>query len=154
MMKVEIRSFDVEIRSLMEGFFERLPDQNPVQFFSYLLKHYGKDFFGNSVADLARPVSGTDQLELDIQGEPITTDMGGYANERKPQRLIKSLKDKGYITVEVDRKDDSRTIRITGKYRHLDDAHTPTQIENKFAVGRSVVKESHLFLGHPMQQDS
>ncbi|MEP6065468.1 MAG: hypothetical protein ABJ246_06500 [Paracoccaceae bacterium] len=27
-------------------------------------------------------------------------------------------------------------------------APTPTQIENKFAVGRSVVKESHLFLGH------
>ncbi|MEO0669299.1 MAG: replication-relaxation family protein [Pseudomonadota bacterium] len=27
-------------------------------------------------------------------------------------------------------------------------APTPTQIENKFVVGRSVVKESHLFLGH------
>ena len=46
-----------------------------------------------------------------------------WANERKAQRLIKSLKDKGYITVEIDKKDDSRVIRVTGKYRHLDDAH-------------------------------
>lgn len=28
---------------------------------------------------------------------------------------------------------------------------TPTQLENKFAVGRTVVKESHLFLGHWLQ---
>ncbi|WP_425092916.1 hypothetical protein [Tropicimonas sp. S265A] len=49
--------------------------------------------------------------------------MFSYSNERKPQRLIKSLKEKGYITVEIDKKDDSRTIRITGKYRHLDDTH-------------------------------
>ncbi|MEL6644087.1 MAG: hypothetical protein AAFO57_07470 [Pseudomonadota bacterium] len=35
-----------------------------------------------------------------------------------------------------------------GNMRVLVVAPTPTQIENKFRVGRSVVKESHLFLGH------
>lgn len=58
-----------------------------------------------------------------IAGNEHFMKMFCYANERKPQRLIKSLKDKDYITVEVDKKDDSRTIRITGKYRHLDDDH-------------------------------
>ena len=47
-------------------------------------------------------------------------EMFGFANTRKAQRLIKSLKDKGYITIEINKRDDSRTIRITGKYRHLD----------------------------------
>lgn len=58
-----------------------------------------------------------------IAGNEHFMKMFGYANARKPQRLIKSLKDKGYVTVEIDKKDDSRVIRITGKYRHLDDAH-------------------------------
>ena len=35
-----------------------------------------------------------------------------------------------------------------GNMRVLVVAPTPTQIENKFKVGRTVVKESHLFLGH------
>lgn len=35
-----------------------------------------------------------------------------------------------------------------GNMRVLVVAPTPTQIENKFAAGRSVVKQSHLFLGH------
>jgi hypothetical protein len=35
-----------------------------------------------------------------------------------------------------------------GNMRVLVVAPTPTQIENKFKVGRKVVKESHLFLGH------
>jgi len=58
-----------------------------------------------------------------IAGNEHFMTMFGYANERKPQRLIKSLKEKEYIIVEVDKKDDSRTIRITGKYRHLNDDH-------------------------------
>ena len=39
---------------------------------------------------------------------------------RKVQRLIKSLKDLEYVTVELDKKHNKRTIRIVGKYRHLD----------------------------------
>jgi hypothetical protein len=35
-----------------------------------------------------------------------------------------------------------------GNMRVLVVAPTPTQIESKFKVGRKVVKESHLFLGH------
>lgn len=50
-------------------------------------------------------------------------EMFGFANARKPQRIIKALKDKGYITVAISKADDSRVIRITGKYRHLDRAH-------------------------------
>lgn len=43
-----------------------------------------------------------------------------FANERKAQRLIKSLKDKGYVTVEIDKRKDDRIIRVVGKFRHLD----------------------------------
>lgn len=50
-------------------------------------------------------------------------EMFGFANPRKAQRILKSLKDKGYITVEIDKAADTRTIRITGKYRQLDRAH-------------------------------
>ena len=50
-------------------------------------------------------------------------EMFAFNNTRKPQRLIKSLKDKGYITVEINKRDDSRVIRITGKYRHLNKEH-------------------------------
>ncbi|WP_299211988.1 helix-turn-helix domain-containing protein [uncultured Tateyamaria sp.] len=50
-------------------------------------------------------------------------EMFGFNNERKPQRLIKQLKDKGYITVQVDKRDDQRVIRIVGKYRHMDKDH-------------------------------
>ena len=50
-------------------------------------------------------------------------EMFAFNNTRKPQRLIKALKDKGYITVEINKRDDSRVIRITGKYRHLDKEH-------------------------------
>lgn len=50
-------------------------------------------------------------------------EMFGFANARKPQRIIKALKDKGYVTVEINKADDSRVIRITGKYRHLDRTH-------------------------------
>ena len=50
-------------------------------------------------------------------------EMFGFANTRKPQRIIKALKDKGYITVEIDKREDNRIIRIVGKYRHLDKDH-------------------------------
>lgn len=50
-------------------------------------------------------------------------EMFGFANARKPQRIIKSLKDKGYVTVEINKRDDTRVIRVTGKYRHLDKEH-------------------------------
>ncbi len=50
-------------------------------------------------------------------------EMFGFNNARKPQRIIKTLKEKGYITVEIRKQDDSRVIRITGKYRHLDKDH-------------------------------
>ena len=33
------------------------------------------------------------------------------------------MKEKDYITVEIRKLDDSRVIRITGKYRHLDGEH-------------------------------
>jgi len=49
--------------------------------------------------------------------------MFGYANERKPQRLIKSLKEKGYISVEIDKRNHSRVMNVVGKYRHLDADH-------------------------------
>lgn len=50
-------------------------------------------------------------------------EMFAFNNTRKSQRLIKALKDKGYVTVEINKRDDSRVIRITGKYRHLDKKH-------------------------------
>jgi len=50
-------------------------------------------------------------------------EMFGFANPRKPQRIIKALKDKGYVTVEISKRNDSRVIHITGKYRHLDKSH-------------------------------
>lgn len=50
-------------------------------------------------------------------------EMFNYKNDRKPQRLIKSLKDKGYITVEIDKRRDVRVMHIVGKYRHLDKDH-------------------------------
>jgi len=50
-------------------------------------------------------------------------EMFGFANTRKPQRIIKSLKDKGYVTVEIDKRNDSRVIKVVGKYRHLDAGH-------------------------------
>ena len=56
--------------------------------------------------------------------------MFGWANERKPQRVIKSLRDKGYITVENDKRFDRRTMHIVGKYRHLDNE----EMENLLAL--------------------
>lgn len=50
-------------------------------------------------------------------------EMFGFANTRKPQRIIKSLKDKGYVIVEINKREDTRVIRVTGKYRHLDKDH-------------------------------
>jgi hypothetical protein len=50
-------------------------------------------------------------------------EMFGFNNDRKAQRIIKSLKDKDYITVEIDKKKDVRVMRVVGKYRHLDDQH-------------------------------
>lgn len=50
-------------------------------------------------------------------------EMFGWQNERKPQRLIKALKEKGYVTVKIDKANDSREINITGKYRHMDQRH-------------------------------
>lgn len=50
-------------------------------------------------------------------------EMFGFANTRKSQRIIKSLKDKGYVIVEINKREDTRVIRVTGKYRHLDQAH-------------------------------
>lgn len=50
-------------------------------------------------------------------------EMFGFANTRKAQRIIKSLRDKGYVTVEINKREDTRVIRVTGKYRHLDKEH-------------------------------
>lgn len=50
-------------------------------------------------------------------------EMFGFNNDRKAQRLIKSLKDKGYITVEHDKRKDTRVIHVLGKFRHLDKQH-------------------------------
>jgi hypothetical protein len=55
-----------------------------------------------------------------IAGNEHFQEMFGWNNDRKVQRLIKSLKDKDYITVEIDKTRDHRVIRIVGKYRHLD----------------------------------
>ena len=57
-------------------------------------------------------------------------EMFGWANERKVQRVIKSLKDKGFITIEQDKRLDRRVIRIVGKYRHLDN----DEMENLMAL--------------------
>lgn len=50
-------------------------------------------------------------------------DMFGFNNDRKAQRLIKNLKDKGYISVEIDKRRDTRVMHVIGKYRHLDKNH-------------------------------
>ena len=42
-------------------------------------------------------------------------------NERTVQRLIKFLRDNEYISVEVDKKDDSRVMKILGKYKYAPD---------------------------------
>ncbi len=62
-----------------------------------------------------RELSGDEKL---MWGETVSLD-----NERKPQRVIKALKDKGYITVEICKQDNSRVICITGRYSHLDKEH-------------------------------
>lgn len=50
-------------------------------------------------------------------------EMFGFNNDRKPQRLIKSLREKGYITVEHDKRKDERVMHVVGKFRHLDKQH-------------------------------
>ena len=55
-------------------------------------------------------------------------EMFGWRNDRKVQRLIKSLKDKGYIAVEIDKARDTRIMHIVGKYRHLD-KHAMSSLE-------------------------
>ncbi|KUO64210.1 MAG: hypothetical protein APF80_17480 [Alphaproteobacteria bacterium BRH_c36] len=50
-------------------------------------------------------------------------EMFGWKNERKVQREIKKLTDLGLISVEQDKRKDRRTMRIVGKYRHLDKRH-------------------------------
>ena len=47
-------------------------------------------------------------------------DMFGWKNDRKVQREIKKLLDLGLISVEQNKRHDTRTMRIVGKYRHLD----------------------------------
>lgn len=49
--------------------------------------------------------------------------MFGWKNDRKVQREIKKLLDKGLISSEQNKRDDLRTLRIVGKYRHLDKEH-------------------------------
>lgn len=49
--------------------------------------------------------------------------MFGWKNERKVQREIKKLNDLGLIAIEQDKRKDQRTIRVVGKYRHLDKEH-------------------------------
>lgn len=46
--------------------------------------------------------------------------MFGWKNDRKVQREIKKLTDMELISVEIDKRNDSRTIRVLGKFRHLD----------------------------------
>ena len=46
--------------------------------------------------------------------------MFGWKNDRKVQREIKKLSDMGLISVEIDKRQDNRTIRVLGKFRHLD----------------------------------
>lgn len=50
-------------------------------------------------------------------------EMFGWSNPRKVQREIKSLKDKDLISVEQNKISDTRTMRVSGKYRHLDQTH-------------------------------
>ena len=50
-------------------------------------------------------------------------EMFGWKNERKVQREIAKLKSLGLISVEIDKRSDIRTIRVVGKYRHLDNKH-------------------------------
>ena len=49
--------------------------------------------------------------------------MFGWKNTRKVQREIKKLNELGLISVERDIQNNSRMIRIVGKYRHLDREH-------------------------------
>lgn len=58
-----------------------------------------------------------------VVGNEHFMEMFGWNTERKVQRKIKSLKEKELITVEQDKREDRRTMRITGKYRHLDKNH-------------------------------
>jgi hypothetical protein len=50
-------------------------------------------------------------------------DMFGWKNDRKVQREIKKLTDLGLISVEINKREDTRTLRVIGKYRHLDKRH-------------------------------
>lgn len=50
-------------------------------------------------------------------------EMFGFSNDRKVQRCIKALREKGYISVQIDKRAGSRVMRVLGKYRHLDAKH-------------------------------
>ena len=50
-------------------------------------------------------------------------EMFGWKNDRKVQREIKKLADLGLVSVEINKRDDRRTLRVVGKYRHLDKQH-------------------------------
>ncbi len=98
------------------------------------LPAYERDFKGAFIPKdiwCNRELSGDEKLmwgeifSLDNDFGCIATnehfmEMFGFNNTRKSQRLIKNLKDKGYITIEINKRDDTRTIRVVGKYRHLD----------------------------------
>ncbi len=58
-----------------------------------------------------------------VAGNEHFMDMFGWKNTRKVQREIKKLEDLGLISIERDIQANSRTIRIVGKYRHLDQQH-------------------------------
>ena len=105
-----------------------MPEQSQHQFRDFKGAFIPKDIWINPELSGDEKLMWGEIFALDnsfgcIAGNEHFMKMFGYANERKPQRLIKSLKEMGYITVEIDKKDDSRVMRITGKYRHLDDAH-------------------------------
>jgi len=50
-------------------------------------------------------------------------EMFNWANNRKVQRVLKGLKEKGYITIEINKREDRRVMHVVGKYRHLDKDH-------------------------------
>ena len=62
-------------------------------------------------------------------------EMFGFNNDRKPQRIIKSLKDKGYIKVDPEKRSNLRTITVIGKFRHLDGQ----EMENLHALKQGLI---------------
>lgn len=87
-----------------------------------------KDIWCNSELDGDAKLMWGEIFALDndfgcVAGNDHFMEMFGWKNTRKVQREIKKLHDMGLISIDRDVQNNSRVIRIVGKYRHLDKKH-------------------------------